>query len=128
MDLRIAFSGDIVERQELLNGTQTITVEGTSEDGAWTMVGAISWNRGLVDYPGEGDLSLASEQGEIFATLVGADVSDADGDSDADHLIKLQYEIDGGSGEHDGVGGQATAEGRLAGETYAGVWVLTLDS
>ena len=30
MELELACSGDIVERQELLNGTKTVTIEGAT--------------------------------------------------------------------------------------------------
>jgi hypothetical protein len=128
MKLQVHVTGDIVERQELLNGTQSITIEGASDDRAWTLVGSLSWNRGLVDYAGEGDLTLARGEDEVFATLTRSTVTDAPEGEDADHLIKLQYEIDGGAGAFAETTGEAAAEGSLAGDRFAGTWVLTLDS
>jgi hypothetical protein len=128
MELELACTGDVVERQELLNGTKTITIEGTSDDGAWTLTAVISWNRGLVDYPGEGDVALAHDGDEIFATLVRAEASTPEGDDASDHLIKIQYEVDGGAGTYDGAGGSARAEVRVAGDEFSGRWVLTLES
>jgi hypothetical protein len=130
MELHIAISGDIVERQELLNGTQTITIEGASSDGAWTLSGSVSWNRGLVDYAGEGDLTLTRDDGaEVFATLVRADVIDDPAEHpDADHQIKVQYEIDGGSGTFADSAGSGDGTVLAEGDRFEGTWVLTLDS
>ena len=130
MKLELRVTGDLVERQELLNGTQTVTIEGVSDDGAWSLVGSISWNRGLVDYPGEGDLTLTRGDDEVFATLTVADVTELgeDADPDADHLMNLQDEVDGGAGTFAQTAGTARAEGALAGDRFEGTWVLTLDS
>jgi hypothetical protein len=129
MELRIAITGDIVERQELLNGTQTITLEGASDDAVWTLVGSVSWNRGLVEYAGEGDLALTRDDGaEVFATLATADaVDDPVEHPDADHQIILQYEIDGGSGAFAGALGSANGSMFTEGDRFEGTWVLTLD-
>ena len=58
MELRITISGEVADRQELLNGTQTVTLAGNSDDGRWMFFGEISWNRGLVDFAGEGEFTL----------------------------------------------------------------------
>jgi hypothetical protein len=127
MELRIEFSGDVVERQELLNGTQTITIEGASADGECSIVGSLSWNRGLVDFSGEGDLTLVRDGGdELYGTPVRVLVEDA-GD-DFDHHMQIQYEIDGGTGDYADATGTARAEAVLAGEQMRGTWVLTLES
>jgi hypothetical protein len=127
MELEIAINGDIVERQELLNGTQTITIEGASDDGAWTLVGSISWNRGLKDYAGEGDLTLTRGGDEIFATLTNAEVRDAPDDATADHSLALEYDVDGGAGTFSDASGRAQATGWLAGDRFGGSWTLTLE-
>ncbi len=128
-ELRIEITGEVVERQELLNGTQNVTLEGADATGVWTLVGVLSWNLGLVDYAGEGDLTLTRADGaEIFATLVRADVAEAgDGIEDADHTFRLTYEIDGGAGEFLDATGAASAQGTLAGDTFRGHWSLHLD-
>src|SRR5690348_2978087 len=107
----IAFEGDVVERSELLNGTESVTLEGASEDGTWTLSGAISWNLGLVDYPGEGDLVLASDDGsELYASLITARVSERDGSETFD----VEYEVDGGAGVWEGASGRITASGTIS--------------
>ena len=128
MELRIEITGEIVERQELLNGTQTITIEGADAAGDWALVGALSWNLGLVEYEGEGDLTLTRADGaEIFATLVRADVAEAgDGIEDADHTFRLTYEIDGGAGAFLDATGAGSAQGTLAGDAFHGAWSLRL--
>jgi hypothetical protein len=126
MQLSIAISGDVVERQELLNGTQTITIEGASEDGAWSLVGSVSWNRGLVDYAGEGDLTLARNGDEIFATLTRVEVSDAADELAADHLLEAAYDVDGGTGAFAEASGSARCEASLGGERFEGVWTVAL--
>jgi hypothetical protein len=127
MELELACSGDIVERQELLNGTKTVTIEGASDDAAWALTAVISWNRGLVDYAGEGDVAVARDGDEIFATLVRAEATAPDADDTSDHLIKIQYEVDGGAGTYEGARGAGRAEVRIAGDEFSGRWVLTLD-
>lgn len=125
--LLVSITGDIVERQELLNGTQTITIEGVSDDGAWTLVGSVSWNRGLIDYPGEGDMTLSRQNGdEVFATLTAAEVTDVEDEIAVDHLMRLRYEVDGGAGCFAGASGHVRAEASLAGEHVGGTWALSL--
>ncbi len=128
MDQSIEFTGEVVERQELLNGTETITIEGADAAVEWALVGALSWNLGLVDYAGEGDLTLTRADGaEIFATLVRAVVLEAgDGIEDADHTFRLTYEIDGGAGAFLDATGTASAQGALAGDTFMGRWSVQL--
>lgn len=127
MELELNCRGDIVERQELLNGTKTVTIEGASDDGAWTLTAVISWNRGLVEYAGEGDVALTRDGDEILATLVRAEAIAPDADDTSDHLIKIQYEIDEGAGTYAGARGRARADVRIAGDEFSGRWVLTLD-
>jgi hypothetical protein len=123
MELRVEMVGEIVERQELLNGTQTIALEGADAAGEWTMTGSLSWNRGLVDYVGEGDLTLTRTDGsEIFTTVTRASVTDADDGQS----FSAAYEIDGGSGAFDGASGEAEGTGELSGETFRGTWALRL--
>jgi hypothetical protein len=118
MDLDLRFRGDIVERQELLNGTQMVTLDGVTEDGAWTLVGDVSWNIGLAETH-ESDLTLASEaDGELFATLAAGHVRDAAGSGDADYLLDLEYRIEGGSGSLADARGEFRLTGKLVNETF----------
>jgi hypothetical protein len=127
MNIRNEISGDVVERQELLNGTESVTIEGADASGDWALTGIFSWNRGLVDYPGEGDLTLARGEDEVFATLTHASITPATaGDDTTDHTFVLAYELDGGQGMFAGAAGTAEARGTIAGGTFHGVWVLTL--
>lgn len=128
MEITIDFAGEIVERRELLNGTETVSLEGESDDGRWTMSGLVTWNIGLVSNAGEGDLTLSRDDGaEIFGTLSRGDVAEvADGDGDADHTMRLEYEIDGGSGAFEGATGACQAVGMLAATAFRGRWVVTL--
>jgi hypothetical protein len=126
MELVLEAEGDVVERQQLLNGTESVTFEASS-DGDWILGGTVSWNLGLVDYAGEGDLTLTRDDGaEIFATLVRADVHDAAEDSNADHRGRLRYEIDGGTAPFGGASGAIDATIELAGDRIAGVWSMRL--
>ncbi|HYM15589.1 MAG TPA: hypothetical protein VEZ14_08515 [Dehalococcoidia bacterium] len=129
-DLCIDITGDVVEWQELLNGTQIVTVEGASADG-WTLSGSVSWSIRDAEFAGEGDITLTRGDGaELFGSLVRARVSDL-GESEAveaDHEMRLEYEIDGGSGPFDDAIGAAHAEARLSRETFSGTWLVKLDS
>ncbi len=126
--IEIDFAGEIVERQELLNGTETVSLEGESGDGRWAMSGLVTWNIGLVSNAGEGDITLSRDDGgEIFGTLVRGDVVDAaDGQDDAAHTMKLEYEIDGGAGAFASAAGTCEAVGSLAAATFRGRWTLRL--
>jgi hypothetical protein len=127
MELRIEIVGEIVERQELLNGTMTIALEGADASGDWTLAGVLSWNRGLVESAGEGDLTLVRRDGaEIFSTLTGATVTDARDDGDADHQFRAAYEVDGGSGAFEGASGDAEGAGWMTGDAFRGAWTLRL--
>jgi hypothetical protein len=129
MELTIDISGEVVEWQELLNGTQVLSLEGASADGAWTLSGTLSWNIGLRESAGEGDVTLARADGaETFATLTQADVR-AVGErdvEDADYTLRLEYEIDGGAGEYEGAAGTATAEGALSRVGFSGRWLIRI--
>lgn len=126
MDIAIDFAGEIAERQELLNGTETVSLEGESSDGHWTMSGLVTWNIGLVSNTGEGDITFGRDDGaEIFATLLRGDVAEAaEGDGDADYTMRLEYEIDGGSGAFEGATGACEAVGTLAAATFRGRWLV----
>ncbi|MDP9237214.1 MAG: hypothetical protein M3P30_07445 [Chloroflexota bacterium] len=129
MELTIEITGDVVEWQELLNGTQILSLDGASADGQWTLSGALSWNIGLRESAGEGDLTLGRANGaEIFATLTRADVRAVVEREveDADYTMRLEYEIDGGAGEYEGAAGTATTEGALSRVGFNGRWVISI--
>ena len=131
MQIDIDFAGEIVERQELLNGTETVSLEGASGDGRWAMSGLVTWNIGLVSNAGEGDITLTRDDGaEIFATLVRGDVVEAiEGDEEgatADHTMRLEYEIDGGTGAFESAEGLCEGAGTLAAATFRGRWAVRL--
>ena len=119
MQLQIEIRGDVVERQELLNGTEIVALEGESRDGDWSMSGGLSWSIGPADAPPEGDLTLTHTGGdEVFATLTEGTVRAADAVDDADFVLAVTYEIDGGSGPHAEAGARLQAEGALSGDTF----------
>jgi hypothetical protein len=125
MTLRIELTGDVVERQELLNGTQLLTLEGASADGEWTFTGDVAWNRGLVDFAGEGDFTLTRRDGaSIFATVTRSQADESDDDAATE--LTVAYDIDGGEGEYAGAAGTAAASIRIAAGTFEGVWTLQL--
>jgi hypothetical protein len=96
MRVEIRAEGEIVESQELLNGTRTVAFEASSEDG-WTLSGVVSWSRGLTDFVGEGDLTLVHDDGsEVYASLTRAAVVAASGEA-ADAELLCDYEVDGGA-------------------------------
>jgi hypothetical protein len=131
MDLEIAFDGDVVDRLELLNGTQSVDIEGADANAGWTLASGFSWNLGLIDFAGEGDLALTRNDGaEIFGVVARARVHEglSEGAPDAGFAFDIEYEIDGGSGEFEGARGTARAAGTLAGTAFHGVWGLTLES
>lgn len=133
MEITVEARGDVVERQELLNGTRSVTIEGASDDGRWRVEATLSWNLGLVDYAGEGDITLSSDEGEIFGTVnaveaheAGSSVGGIAGDDEGALQLRAVYSVDGGSGAFDGATGVCTAEVRLAGDTFAGRWRVAL--
>jgi hypothetical protein len=119
MDIEIEVVGDIVERQELLNGTQIVTLEGASGDGAWTMSGSLSWNIGLADTPPEGDITFVRDDGgEVFASLFSGVVSEGAESAEEEFAMNLTYEIDGVAGAFEGAAGVIELRGGLAGERF----------
>lgn len=129
MNQTIDISGEAVEWQELLNGAQTLSLEGASTDGAWSLSGVLSWNIGLRQSAGEGDITLARKDGAgIFATLTKAVVLPV-GERDieeADYTLHLEYEIDGGEGEFASAGGAMLAEGTLSRTGFEARFTVTL--
>jgi hypothetical protein len=128
MELQIEFTGDVVDRQELLNGTQSVDIEAADASGEWSLSGSFSWNRGLIDFAGEGDLTLTRHDGaEIFGTLTRALLTDAaEGDVDAQSAFTIDYEIDGGTGAFAGAAGSAHAQGVLGDTSFRGAWTMDL--
>ena len=105
MDLAFEFDGEIVERQELLNGTQSVTVEGRSADGRWAVSLDISWNLGILDFDGEGDITIAGQNGtEAFGSLASAVATVGER---ADWSIVAAFDIDGGTDRWEAVRGRA---------------------
>ncbi len=131
MEIEIVISGEVVERVELLNGTETVSLDGESDDGVWVMSGLVAWNIGLVSSAGEGDITLARDDGaEIFGSLLRGEVVESgatDAGDLADHEMRLEYEIDGGTGVFASATGRCTASGTLAASTFRGTWSLALD-
>ena len=130
MEMEIVISGEIVERVELLNGTETVSLDGESDDGVWVMSGLVAWNIGLVSSAGEGDITLTRDDGsEIFGSLLRGEVVEAEAGEAVDltdHSMQLEYDIDGGTGAFDSATGRCTALGTLAASTFHGTWNLTL--
>lgn len=128
MQLTLDISGDVVERSELLNGTLTVTIAGETPDGAWSLAGSISWSRGLIDYPGEGDITLTCAGGQIFGTVQRAQIHPDPDDERQRERLALTCEVDGGDGAYDGAAGDAEASLLIEAGTFAGRWMLRLDS
>ena len=125
MEIVLQIEGDVVERQELLNGTQILTLEGAADAGGerWTLSGLLSWNRGLKDTI-EGDITMARSDGaEVFATLARGSVAELTDGSGASHF-SLEYEIDGGTGAFAEASGAIDADGFLDEAGFRGVWKL----
>lgn len=125
MELHVHVEGEVVERSELLNGTCTIAIEGETADGRWQIAGVVSWNRGLVEYVGEGDLSVAGSDGEVFASLTASD-AEAGGEDETDVRLAVSYEIDGGSGRFDDAAGTVEGSVRVAGDRFEGAWTIAI--
>jgi hypothetical protein len=117
VEVEFPLEGQVIERQELLDGTVTLTFDGASPDGRWTAVGSLSWSIGPGENTNEGDITLTRDDGaELFGTLAAGDVSEAPGaDVDAaDYAVRVRYEVDSGSGAFDGATGTAEAEGAVS--------------
>lgn len=123
VELDLVISGDVVERQELLNGTQIVTLEGRSADGKWEMTGLLAWSMRSGEAL-EGDITLSEQGGaEIFATLVSGAVADA-GEGSGAHDFRLDYEIDGGSAAFSEASGSIVGMGAVEGVTFRGGWTI----
>jgi hypothetical protein len=119
VELRIEVAGDVVEREELLNGTQVLTLEGACVDGGWTLSGVASWNVGLSGGGGEGDIILTrSDASELYATLAGVDPSDDPGGEG--EVLLLRLDVDGGAGEFESTTGAGEGELTIAGASFQG--------
>ena len=123
----IAFRGDVVERQELLNGTESVTVEGASEDGMWRVVATVSWNLGLVDMSGEGDFEIAGDGGEVYGTLVDAKAEAGAGEERAEWAVHARFDVDGGAGRFESAAGTAAMRMQLRGTEAEGEAELNLE-
>lgn len=128
MRLELDLAGDIIEQQDLLNGTRSVTLAGQSSDGAWSFEGTLSWSSGLTEYAGEGDITLTNGDGsEIFGTATAArEETAAEGES-SELVLRADYEIDGGSGTFESGSGLGSAKIRFGMGGFSGRWCLDLD-
>lgn len=122
VNIIIEAEGDVAERSELLNGTESAALEGASGDG-WTLSALVSWSIGLVEYAGEGDITLTIAGGAVFATVTEAVAHAAEDGADE---LRLRYEIDGGEGRFEAASGSIEATIRLDGATFRGRWSVAL--
>ena len=122
MEITIEASGDVAERSELLNGTESVALEGSGD--GWTVSVLASWSIGLVEYAGEGDITLARDDGAIIAAVTQAALRTGD---DGAEELRVRYEIDGGEGRFADAAGSIEATIRLDGATFAGIWRVTLE-
>lgn len=122
MELTIDAEGDIAERSELLNGTESVTLEGASADG-WALSGLVSWSIGLVEYAGEGDITLSRSDDALFGTVASAIAREAD---DGGEEFRIRYEIDGGEGRFEAATGVIAGTLRLDGPSFRGRWTVAL--
>lgn len=124
MRFAVELSGEVVERDELLDGTASVTLEGAGD--GWTLLALLTWNIGPEQGTAEGDLTLTRADGaELFATLASADVVEQAEDPAA-LRFSADYDIDGGSGEFAGARGRASATGELQAATFHGRWRFDL--
>jgi hypothetical protein len=120
----MAVTGEVISRQELLNGTETLTLEGGSADGSWSLVLEFSRNRGLVEFAGEGDITLTRSDGaELFGSLGEARVVET---VDGALQFTLTFDLDGGSGEFEDAAGVAAGTGALGADTFDSQWRIEL--
>jgi hypothetical protein len=125
MDLVLEITGDVVEWQELLDGTQTVSIQGASEDGRWMMESLVSWNIGMDADTNEGDITLAQHDGaELSGALSRATARIEEGGGFA---LTLEYEIDAVSGPLEGRLGRIHAEASLSRREFRGRWRVLLD-
>jgi hypothetical protein len=66
VELVFDISGDVVEWQDLLNGTCIATLEGASADGQWTLSGSVAWDTRSGSHAVEGDITLGAADGSDF--------------------------------------------------------------
>ncbi|HXK32761.1 MAG TPA: hypothetical protein VNM91_01955 [Dehalococcoidia bacterium] len=126
--MRIPVAGDVVQWDELLNGTQSVALEGRSDDGRWTVSALLTWNIGLEQRDPEGDLTLSCDDGadggsEVFGTATAQTAREDPAEPGVYHLA-VDYEIDGGDGGFAGVTGTLRAELRVWRDSFAGeCWI-----
>lgn len=120
MDLLLHISGEVFERQELLNGTQSATLRGRTEQGE-ALEAAVSWSRGLVELGAEGDITVTLRDGQLFGMLVHSEAELSPGGSLA---LDLRFEIDGGDGAYDAARGSIGASVVLEDDVFEGDWAV----
>lgn len=129
MELAIEAAGDITDRQELLNGTQMVALDGASGDGVWSVTGSLSWNIGLDDRGVEGDMTLSKTTGdELYATVSRGSVRELAGSGvDAsEYVLRIECDIDGGAGSFEDARGLLLGEGVLSGASFTLLWNVSL--
>ncbi len=128
MRLELDLAGDIVEQQDLLNGTRSVTLAGQSGDGAWSFEGTLSWSGGLTEYAGEGDITLTRDDGsELFGAATAVRQEGATEGESAELALCADYEMDGGSGAFESGSGRGSARIRVGMGGFEGRWCLELD-
>jgi hypothetical protein len=122
----ITIEGDVADRQELLNATQIVTIDGASPDGAWQLSALITWSMRDANAT-EGDVTLTCGDDEIFATLTGGRVTER-AETEGGHAFSLEYETDGGAGAYADARGVITARGVIEESTFSGTWRVKISA
>jgi hypothetical protein len=86
--------------------------------------GSASWNLGLVDFAGEGDITLTRGGDEVYGTLARIEVRDASEGGDADFEAEVEYDVDGGAGALEGASGRVRGRMVARAAALAGRWQL----
>lgn len=119
VDITLEFEAEIVDEQRLLNGVHSVSIDGRTEhEGrSWSLALSFDRAKGVEAVVEEGDLSLNSDDGTLFAGLESgqADIVIDEIAGSEREVFALSFEVSGGEGRFEGATGQVVLRGELEG-------------
>lgn len=117
--LDLEFAVEVTEEQRLLNGTRYRALEGQAEyaDALWTLMLSLGQRKEANLPPSEGELTLASDGGELFAGVEEGQLRVEPDDllgTDCE-VVDLSFRIEAGSGAYEQRSGSVRIQGTLTG-------------
>ena len=123
--LRLEFDGEVSQKQEMLDGTRQVVLEGSADGddhASWAITVTLAWTMGDEAEIEEGDLALSRDDGsEVYASLRAGRYRESGlpGLEGAAEGFEAAFNIDGGEGAFASSAGSVRLRGTFTDERFA---------